>query len=307
MKKWQTLQKGDLIDIVAPASHGAVEGLAKIKEFLQDQGYRVRIPKDIYKPQLFLSNTDEKRFEFLKNALLAEDSKAIWCVRGGYGSLRLYDELLKLKKPKICKLFIGLSDITSLHIFLNQKWNWPTFHGANINYLSESKLSEKNIKEYFEVLSGKKKEIIFKKLKPVNAAAQKVNHLKSSIRGGNLISVQSTFGTPLSIDLEDQILFMEEIAEKGYRIDRILTQLIQTQSLKKAKAILLGDFTDCIEADGQVIVHKVIKNWADTLKIPVFKGVPSGHGKVQRIVPFNTPAVIKKSRKDFECSVKVGS
>ncbi len=129
MKRWPKLKPGDVVDVVAPGWKCSPKDLKLALEELKSWQLTPRVPKNIFAKESLFSNSDQERFMQLKRALLAKDSQAVWCLRGGYGSIRLIPYLAKLKKPSFCKAFLGLSDITSLHLFLNQYWNWSTIHG----------------------------------------------------------------------------------------------------------------------------------------------------------------------------------
>ncbi len=117
VKAWQYLRENDIVDIVAPGYPTTLEELQGGVDFLNDWKLRPRVSSKILAPHFLHSNEDEIRFETLKTAILAEDSKVIWCLRGGYGANRLLPYLAKMKKPPQKKLLIGISDISSLHTF----------------------------------------------------------------------------------------------------------------------------------------------------------------------------------------------
>lgn len=285
------LNVGDIVDIVAPGSACSNEVFLSAVSWVKAQGYVPRFPKDLLDPQLFIANTDEKRLQHLVAALKSKDSKAVWCLRGGYGAIRLVPELLKIKKLPNKKLFIGYSDVTTIHQWLNQKMNWPSVHGPLLDRLGQNQLSEQNKNELIGLLSGQKKEIFFSDLKPLNAAAQKKNlKLTGRIFGGNLTVFCSSLGTALQPKLKDHFLFFEDIGERGYRIDRMLEQLKQAGQLNKCKAVLLGDFLLGQETNGENHVWPVIAKFFEKSKVPVFSGLQAGHGDIQRPVILNSKA-----------------
>lgn len=295
----QGLNPGDLIDIVAPGSAADFEVLKKACVIIESWGYKTRFQSDLLKPNLmYLANTDEYRFKDLKRALMAKDSKAIWCFRGGYGSLRLLPYLAKLKKPSDKKLFMGLSDITSLHIFLNQKWNWPTVHGPLVGSIGREVISESNLNEVKVVLEGSVKQFEFTNLKPITDLSAKVKSISGPVTGGNLMVVTSTLGTPDQISGAGKILFFEELNERSYRVDRCLQQMRQAGVFKGVKAVVFGDFLQCLEADGKDYITPTLKNFFTEIKVAAFTGIESGHGAIQRPVFFNTDSKIMVSPVD---------
>ena len=289
MNEWKYLQEGDVIDVVAPGYPSQPHEVDGAENFLRKWKLQSRVPKGIIKPHFLHAHEDEARFRFLKEAIEAEDSQVIWCLRGGYGSNRLLPHLAKLKKPKQKKLLIGISDISSLHTFVMQEWGWKTIHGPLLDRLGRNLVAPKYEKELHSLLFGKSSTIEFKGLTPLNEAAKKTKKINSFVVGGNLTVLQSTLGTPWQVSADGALLFLEDLGERGYRIDRMLEQLRQAGVLKKCKGILLGDFLGGAEpSTGKDNFQLVWKRWAGDLDIPLYKGMQAGHGDIQRPVPFNT-------------------
>lgn len=289
MSHWKFLKEGDIVDAISPGYASPQKDIDGSRAFLLRWNLNPRIPKNLIKPHFLHSNEDEKRFQFLKEAMESRDSEAIWCLRGGYGSNRLIPMLAKLKKPKTPKLVIGLSDVTSIHVFLNQVWKWPTLHAPILDRMGRGVSLPRHEKEFRDLLFGKTTEIEFKKLKALNDVARETRQIKSKIVGGNLTVLQSTMGTPWQINADRSLLFIEDIGERGYRLDRILEQFRQGGVLKKCDGIILGEFMGGEEpVTGKDNFKQLFKRWADDLEIPLYSGLESGHGKIQRPVPFNT-------------------
>ncbi len=295
--KVQCLAPGDIVDIVAPGFAPRPEEVEGAVQLLKDWGYQPRLPEGLIAEHFLHSNSDEQRFHFLKKALTAKDSRFIWCLRGGYGSNRLWPFLRKMKKPSQPKIIIGLSDITSLHHFVNQVWRWPSLHGAHLDRLGLRKSPAAMVQETRDLLEGKETLTKFLDLKPLNARAQKLKKIKSVVVGGNLVTLQSSIGTVNEVKLDGKILFLEDIGERAYRIDRVLVHLQQSGLLKKAKAVLFGEFYQCNEKDGRPLYLEVLKRFAEDIKLPVFTGVEAGHGEVQRPLFLNTNAVLQGGEK----------
>jgi muramoyltetrapeptide carboxypeptidase len=287
------LEEGSIVDIVAPASACERSELKGAIQFVKSLGLKARVSPKIFHGQTrILAATDEERFGQLKAALLAKDSAAIWCIRGGYGSIRLLPELAKLKRPSRPKLFLGYSDITTLHIFLNQVWKWPTIHSPMVGRFGRGDATAKELKDVKSILFGPFEN--FKhELTPLNKAAKQSGVIRSSVIGGNLITLQSSLGTPWSFRPDGKILLFEDLGEKPHRLDRVFVQAEQAGWFKKAKAVVLGDFLYPVAVDRRMIWNDVIPRFAEGLKIPVFKDLPSGHGKVNRPIPFLTQATLK--------------
>lgn len=305
MASWSFLQDQDIVDVVAtgyPSKPHEVEGA---RDFLLKWNLTPRMPKGLIKPHFLHANEDQARFSFLKAAIESSDSRVIWCLRGGYGSNRLIPMLAKMKKPKAKKLLIGISDITSLHTFFIQEWGWSTLHAPLLDRLGRNLVAPKHEKELHQILFGPEKSIEFKKLKPMNEAARKVQILKSRIVGGNLTVLQSSLGTPWQFSAKGALIFIEDLGERGYRIDRMLEQFRQAGMFEKCDGILLGDFIGGEEpSTGKNNFDLVFKRWAKDLKIPIYKGLEAGHAVVQRPVPLNTHCVLEVD-KNGKVSLKI--
>jgi muramoyltetrapeptide carboxypeptidase len=297
---WKALQIGDTVDVIAPGFRTSLEHVENARKFLESLGLVARIPSDLFGDDVIASQTDEIRFKHLKNALLAKDSKAVWCLRGGYGAIRLLERLKKIKPPKNPKIVIGYSDVVSLHNFLNQFWQWPTLHGPLLDRLGQHTLEISQVNECLDTVFGRIDSIVHDGLTPLNTAAKKVRTIKGRVFGGNLIVTQSHLGTPFAKIPKDAILIFEDIGERGYRVDRVLVHLSQAGYFKNTRAIIFGDFIGGAEQNGEEHVTRVIDRFARESKIPVYRGLKVGHGNLQRVVPLNTSAVL-----DGQCVLRV--
>jgi muramoyltetrapeptide carboxypeptidase len=281
MNSLPTIQPGDSVEIIAPAARCSDEQLSALKNLLTSWNLECIVNENIFGNDLLCANSDEMRFQFLKNALENTETKAIICARGGYGSMRLIPELSKLKKPSAPKLFLGMSDITALNLFFYQKWNWSVLHGA----LSIDKFTPESIQSFKKVIFGEEKNIA-RNGSAMNSAAEKNKTIEAKLTGGNLCLVQTSLGTLWQMDAKNKIIFLEEITERGYRIDRMLEQLQQAGIFSEAAAIIFGDFKDCNEPDGSSKVDSVLNRFAQNISIPVIRMKGFGHG------PENFPMII---------------
>lgn len=294
--RWHYLKHGDAVDIIAPASHSPdlklIDGLAWVSSL----GLVPKVPQDLIDPDIFFASSLKQQLSHFKDALFS-DSKAIWCLRGGYGSMRLIPYLEKIKPPKKPKLLIGFSDITSLHLYLNQKWNWPSLHGRTISQLSVN-IKSKDREELADVLFGNRKQMIFNKLKPLNHFASLDRVVEGKIVGGNLRILQSSLGTAWELKAKGKILFVEDVSERGYSVDRMLEQLLQAKIFHKGlKALIFGDFTGGDEKNGENYIHYAFQRFAERVNYPVLMGLPCGHGEENYALPLNTKCELVLSNK----------
>ncbi|MBX3018405.1 MAG: LD-carboxypeptidase [Bdellovibrionaceae bacterium] len=307
---------------MAPGSSAPAEALQRGVEVLKSWGLRVRVPENLIVPTTFFANTDEERLRVLKTALHAKDSRAVWFVRGGSGTHRLLPGLFKGARPKTPKLILGFSDATSLLNGALKHWKWPTLHAPVLTQLGRGELDPADVEDLRRLLFGEEDRVVFEGLRPLNDAARKLRRLSGEVIGGNLTVYQNLIGVPEAVKPAGKIVFFEEINERGYRIDRTLTHLRQAKFFDGAKAVVLGDFIGGDEPTASTAtaprpaapqpaapqpaapqpvapvnrVEWAMQNFARDLRIPLFAGLPVGHGNRNRPVPFGTTATIQGDR-----------
>ena len=302
MDKLLKLNPGDVVEIIAPASRCSDKNLTELKELLLSWQLKYKIDEDIFGSDLLCANTDENRFNSLKNALLNLESKAVICARGGYGSTRLITELSKVVPPAFKKVFIGMSDATVLNLFLQQKWKWPVIHGA----LAPDKFSQESIVAVKSILFGEIDQVEFIGL-PLNTLAEKNSTIDAVITGGNLSILQTSIGTLWQVDGKNKIVFIEEVGERGYRIDRMLEHLRQASIFEGVSAILFGDFIGGAEPNGSSLIKPVLERFAQTCKIPVVEIEGIGHGNINFPIPLGTMAKLTLGNKvRVMCQIAMG-
>ena len=280
------------IAIVAPSSGLSVESAKTAYEMAVGLGVR-------FSPQAldvaavpYTANSDEVRLELLRQAFEDEETEVLWALRGGYGSSRLLAEFDPTLPPEKRKIFIGYSDLTFVHLLM-QKWNRPSVHGAmfwELKGAGKGK-SEENFRALARLLTGEEKELRYDGIKPFNRAAERLDTpIRAVVRGGNLACLAAAVGTPWSVDAAGCILFLEDVDEKGYQLDRMLTQLKEAGVLDKVGAVLLGEFV----GDGKGIGF-ALERFARDIDVPVFRCELFGHGATNLPLVFNSPAVMEKS------------
>ncbi len=297
MGKWRILERGDVVDIIAPSwSSTSTELRAGIK-ILKSWGLKPRYSEDMISPDFVYANSLEYRVEKLKKALKSKTSKAIFTLRGGSGAQALVPYLDKITPPEQIKPFIGLSDITSLHNFFFQEWGWPTLHGVVLTRLGNKRTLMREKRELQYILFGKSKEQEFSGLKPLNSAAKKSGRVSGKVVGGNLKVLEATLGTAWSFQSRNRIVFLEDVNERGYSIDRMFEHFYQAGAFRGCRAVVFGDFVGGAEKDGKSLVQKALVRFAERVKFPVLKGVAAGHGRLQRTVPLGVSSVLSTGKK----------
>ncbi|MBN8828655.1 MAG: LD-carboxypeptidase [Sphingobacteriia bacterium] len=282
----QSLNKGDIVDIIAPAGSFKPEILEKVTNYVKDLGLTPRVKEGILGSDIpYHSNTNEIRAEQLIEALYSTDSKAIWCVRGGYGSAKLVNKLEETFDskglPETPKLFIGFSDISNLHSFLSQKLGWQTLHAHVLTTLSNTAHDQMDVTLTKQVIFGEAEKFELN-LEAYNKVALANNtKITGEIVGGNLCVLDKTIGTKYQINTDDKIVILEDTNEAGYSVDRMLEHFQDSNILNKPVALIYGDFTyKDPTGEEQKIITYALKDFASDKDYPVYKCTGIGHGQV---------------------------
>lgn len=301
------LKKGDTIGIIAPASCTTYEKVLEAKKNIEDMGYQVILGECTKKQWYSYAGTDEERAEEINSFFDDKSIDAIICMRGGYGSNRLIElldfEVIK-RNPKI---FVGYSDITTLHIALNEKANLITFHGPMAVSNFTGNYNRDTYENFIEMLSNSrdKQSIknITKELKVLNEG-----RAKGKLVGGNLATLIATLGTEYDLDYNGKILFLEEIGEKTYKIDRFLNQLKKHGVFEKIEGLVLGDFKNCIQdSEKDMTLLEVFQNYFKELKKPVIYNFESGHSEPMLTLPLGAICEIDTYNKELKVLERVVS
>ncbi len=292
---WVPLKTGDKIDIIAPSRGVSEAEVEQVKEYVTALGLEPVIPRNLLGEDLFCSNSDAFRAEHLVDALSNKDTKAVWCLRGGYGAARLLPFLEKVTPPEQQKLLIGFSDITALHIFLNQRWNWPSLHAPVLWQIIQNHISDGSLNYLNALIFGQSEEATFSRLTVLGRAEAEEERpaleITGRVLGGNLATIQSLLGTPWQLEASGAILLLEDTDERPYRLDRMFNQLHQSGVLDAAAAVLLGTFT-LHEEEEKGLTQAVLERFATALSIPVVASEEIGHGATNDPVPLGTMATL---------------
>ncbi|UVL18769.1 LD-carboxypeptidase [Pseudomonas sp. B21-023] len=259
--------------IVAPAGPARLD-TDKARRWFEDRGQQCRIYPGVLQADGYLAGSDEQRLRDLHDAFSAPDIDAILCMRGGYGSMRLLDRIdfeLIRRHPKP---LVGYSDITALHSALNRHTGMLAFHGAMLNAdLLGGKL-EPTVSSLFGQLRGRLGAGDAIDHPAAFALTSVVSGVASGrLVGGNLSLLGTTLGTLAEVDTRDSILFIEDVNEPLYRVDRLLTQLRLAGKLEGVRGVLVGDFAGITVAAMTPLLLDIF----GPLGVPVLAGWRSGH------------------------------
>ncbi len=300
--KAKALRPGDVLSLIAPASAPiAEERVTKAVQYFESLGYRVTLGKHIFERRGYLAGTDRQRLDDLHSAFRDPKIRAIFFIRGGYGSIRLLPEIdydLVRAHPKI---LVGYSDATALFHALYKRSGlssqffgpmpgvdiWNGFDPFAENCFWRALTSTIPIGE-FPMDEGEGIVLAKKKFEPISAR----------LIGGNLTVFSSICGTPYMLPAQGKALMFEDIDEKPYRVDRYFAQLRAIGMLESASAILLGQFNGC-EADpdaASLTIDEIIKDYFGKLNTPVIANLPFGHVRRQWTLPFGARAEITSLR-----------
>jgi muramoyltetrapeptide carboxypeptidase len=300
--KPRAIKRGDAIGVVAPAGPVDRERMERAFARVGHRGFRIKTYGDIYRSRGYLAGDDATRAAELMAAFADPETAAVWCARGGYGVVRILDRLDFDAIRRNPKVFAGFSDITLLHIAIQQRTGLITFHAPNLQdgfgkpddmpaaneaaiwraIIADERqeaVGSNSDRSYSFDFSGVNKKL---DLRPIAAGVA-----TGRLIGGNLAVICGVTGTPFEIETAGRILFLEDISERVYRIDRYLSQLKLAGKLSAVAGILLGDFSYEAgeKADEQSDIHALFKEYLGHLGVPVLAGFPAGHEQFNLALP----------------------
>lgn len=265
------LTPGSTVYLTAPAKAIEESTVYAAKEILESWGLNVEIAEHCLGRYHYFSGTDQERLADFQKGLDAPEVAAILCARGGYGCVRLIEQLSWDCFRQRPKWVIGFSDVTLFHQKIQQE-KFQSIHG--IMPLGFTTGSESALSSLKSALFGKPFALTCPK-HPLN----QLGECSGVLIGGNMTLVYSQLGTPLCCDFQDKILFLEDVGEHLYKIDRMLYALRLSGAFQKIKGLILGGFTEMEDTDvpfGKTLEELVVEQVGD-LNIPVAFGFPAGH------------------------------
>ncbi|MFC1838895.1 LD-carboxypeptidase [Thermodesulfobacteriota bacterium] len=278
----ERLRQGDTIGLVAPAGPVTPEEIQPTIRMLKDRGFSVMEGANLYKNQEYLAGSDEERLHDLHFMFHQDHVKALFCVRGGYGTPRLLEKIdydLIKKNPRI---IAGYSDITALMLAIHKVTGLVVFHGQMARGVTD--VEDRNINSLLELLSSDGNIKIELNVEHVLRGGK----ARGKLLGGNLSLISSLAGTPYLPSLNGNILLIEDRGEPLYRIDRMLTQLKLNGLLDNPGGVIIGNFIDC----GDILdINRLVISFIPD-GCPVYSGFPIGHGDENRAIPIGAGAVL---------------
>ncbi|HJL01191.1 MAG TPA: LD-carboxypeptidase [Polyangiaceae bacterium LLY-WYZ-15_(1-7)] len=277
--------QGAVLRLVAPAGPFDRAAFERGVAFLRER-YELRYDEGIFAREGFLAGDDERRVAELRAALADPDASAIVAARGGYGATRLLPMLDPREVRRARKPLVGFSDLTALHA-LWARAGVRSIHGPMVAWLGDADLPARQA--WVDAIEGRHAPI--EGLRSLAARRPAVG----ALTGGNLAVLAALVGTPYAPPLGGSVLFLEEIGEAPYRVDRMLTTLRQAGWFDRVAGVLVGDFA-CPRGKHDVDVLDVVEERLAGLSVPVLAGVPSGHGEQNAPLPFGAVAALDPLR-----------
>ena len=274
------LNPGDLIYITAPAKITDPKTVFFAKEYLEKKGFKVLVSAHCFGSHNYFSGTDEERMLDLQFGMDHPDVRAILCARGGYGSIRLVDRINWANMLREPKWLIGFSDITVFHHRLN-KLGVQSIHGSMpINF---EKNTEAALTSLVNTLKGSWPQFLL----PPNQS-NKPGVAIGNLIGGNLSIVYSMLGTDDQYDFEDSILFLEDVGEHYYQVERMFFALKKAGVLHKIKGLIIGGITDLEDTDPPLgrTIEEIVLEQLRFSTTPVMFNFPAGHIEDNRAIVF---------------------
>ncbi|MBI1746481.1 MAG: LD-carboxypeptidase [Acidobacteria bacterium] len=300
------LHTGDTVGLITPASYVSdPDRLALVERTIKHFGLKFKIGKNVRKRTGYLGGSIQERVDDLHDMFGDTEVRAILALRGGYGSAHLLDRLdyrLIRAHPKI---FLGYSDITALHLAIHKLAGLITFHGP----IALSRFSGFTQTYFRKALFEAKP--LGAITNPPDSNPLRPEHTLRVVRpgrgrgrliGGNLTLISTTMGTPYEIDTRGRLLFLEDVDEEPYRIDRMLTQLRLAGKFDEVAGVIIGECRNCRPRDYQPSFEstfsfgEVLDNVLGDLKAPVLSGLTIGHTDDQLTLPIGVMATLDAER-----------
>ncbi len=304
--KPQALKPGDTVGLITPGTYVSdPDRLALVKRTVEYFGLKPKFGRNVGKRAGYLGGSEEERLEDL-HAMFRDDSvRAVFCIRGGVGSSRLLDRIdyeLIRTRPKI---FLGFSDITSLHLAIHRRAGLVTFHGPVM------------ISAFSEYTQNWFRKALFEArplgsiTNPPESNALRPSHVLRTVRpgrargplvGGNLTLVTQLMGTPFEIETQGRILFLEDVDEQPYNVDRMLTQLRLAGKFDGVAGVIWGECSDCVPREfrpsfeSTFSTGEVVDQILGKLNVPVLSGLVIGHTSDQLTLPIGVTATLDAGR-----------
>lgn len=277
MKTPPFIKPGDTIGIVCPAGYMEKNKITNCVSTLKKWGYKVQVGKTVGgKSKNYFSGTDEERLDDFQSMLDNKKINAIIFGRGGYGTTRILDDINFEQFKRFPKWIVGFSDITVLHGYLQHSLKFSSIHGPMCGAFNQSPRENRFTLSLKDTLEGKPTMYV-STFHPLNNPGK----VKAPIVGGNLCLLTHGIGTNAEIDTKGKILFIEDVGEQLYNIDRMMLQMKRSGKLDQLKGLIVGGFTDCKDTERPFgkNANEIIFDHIKEYDFPTCFGFPISHEK----------------------------
>ena len=291
MKYPKKLEKGGTVGLICPSSPISEERKIQCLDVIENLGYKVKAADNLTSNVGgYMAGSGKVRGEWINRMFADPEVDAIFCIRGGDGGTRAYEYIdidIVRANPKI---FVGYSDVTTMHLLFNQKADLVTFHGPMVSSNMVDSFDEETNESFFKTINAEAG-FAFKNPEGVEIKTLKEGKAEGILTGGNLSLLSASIGTPYEVDTDGKILFIEEVAEPITKIEKWIYHLRNAGKFRQCKGVILGQFTEMENSDENYDYKCCIKDALEGLDIPVMYDIQSGHG--QQIMTLPLGAVCK--------------
>lgn len=303
LRKPKALKPGDVAGLISPSTFVSdPDLLIKVTRTMEHFGLKPRIGKNVRRKWGYAGGTIQERLDDLHAMFADPEVKGVFCIRGGYAAGHLLDKIDYALIERNPKVFIGYSDITALHLAITRKTGLVTFHGPVTTSAFTAYSQDCYRRALFNtsplgVLTNPREN---NSLRPQHTLRTIVGgKARGRLVGGNLSLIAATMGTPYEIETRGKILFIEDVDEQVYSLDRMLTNLRLSGKLQQAAGIIWGECADCGPkqfkpsfVEGNFSLGEMVDNLFGDLNVPVLSGLTIGHTSDQLTLPYGVMATL---------------
>ena len=293
LRKPARLQPGHRIGVIATAGCVERDALLTGVQAIRDQGFEVELSGQILDSKGYLAGDERSRADDLINFFQRSDVSAIFCARGGFGSAQLLPHLIHSNFEPATKIFAGYSDVSFLLNWINSRFGLVTFHAPMVAMELARGLSGRTKERFWGLLTGANSNWEIELGEVI-----RTGNAEGEMMGGCLSVLVTTLGTPYEIQTDGKLLFLEDVGERPYRIERMLTHLKMAGKLDHLAGLIFGDFTNC-DAEGSRTVLTIIDEMFAQAPYPVLTGMPTGHGREHITLPFGVKMILDGNRRSL--------
>jgi muramoyltetrapeptide carboxypeptidase len=293
VRKPRRLRPGGRIGVIAPSGFVERNSLEAGIAAIRAEGFDIELSPNLFASDGYLAGKADLRAGDLLQFFHRSDIDAIFCARGGFGSVQML-KYLDAELAGYPKIFVGYSDVTILLNWLRQSCGMVAFHGPMVAMDFARGLGQTTKAHLWPLLTGAN---VGWKLSLGEIVRR--GRARGELMGGCLSLLVTTLGTPYEIDTRGKLLFLEDVGEKPYRVERMLTHLEMAGKLTEVAGVLFGDFTNC-EGEGPRGIREIIADIFRKAPYPVVMGINAGHGAENLLLPFGVKMLLDGDTANLE-------